>query len=80
MLYDNFGKYQIDLENQTDLNILKGMLSQGNLDVIKEEDVAIEKHDSNKASNIVFPSALQNEVIVEEHHNEAPKQRMMNLA
>ena len=80
MLYDNFGKYQIDLENQTDLKILTGMLSQGNLDVIKEEDVVIEKKDSNKASNIVFPSALKNEVIIEEHHNEAPKERMMNLA
>ena len=56
------------------------MLGQGNLDVIKEEDVVVENKETNKESNIVFPSALHNEVIVEEQHNETPKKRVLEYA
>ena len=77
MIYDNFGKYQIDLENKNDVKVLTGMLGQGNLDVIKKEDVVIEKKETNKESNIVFPSALHNEVFVKD---EVPKKRVLEYA
>lgn len=85
IFFDNFKKYQIDLENQKDKEQLMKILSVGELnsDAIKEEDIKLEQKEDQKKSNFVFPSALSNDVIIEEpNKNEQNKkeERVAQLA
>lgn len=82
MFFDNFKKYQIDLENQKDKEQLMKILSVGemNTDAIREEDIKLEQKEQQKQSIFVLPSALNNEVIIEEDQPNKKEQKELRVA